>query len=158
MQPTQRSLQLWRARGWRVYPVERWVGPPPEPGEKYNPRRRRVDFGGFADLIAYRRGEVVAIQTTSHEGMRARLRKFRKPADEEQREASAALFDWLEGDVCRFVVEGWKKHKDRVAGRQWRETVVEVRQADLPLPPPDEEDLARWAEEDGDDSSPGEAP
>ena len=55
MTPTQRSLAYLREQGYTVAIVERW-----------NPFARiRQDLFGFVDLLAIRKGETLAVQTTS---------------------------------------------------------------------------------------------
>lgn len=63
MTPTQRSLCKLRADGWLVAVVERW-----------NPYARvRQDLFGFADLLAIKGNEVLAVQTTSGDHVAHRL-------------------------------------------------------------------------------------
>lgn len=89
MSPTQRSLALLRARGYTAAVVERRL-----------PRGFITqDLFGFVDILAIRRGETLAVQTTSGDNVASRVRKI---ADAEHvgavREAG-----WL------IHVHGWRK-------------------------------------------------
>lgn len=64
--PTQRSLKLLRDGGYTVAIVEHW-----------NPHAKiRQDLFGFADLLAIKPGEIIAIQTTSISNIAARRAKI----------------------------------------------------------------------------------
>jgi hypothetical protein len=65
MTPTQRSLKYLREQGYTVAITERW-----------NPFARiRQDLFGFVDLLAIRKGETLAVQTTST-GVAERIKKI----------------------------------------------------------------------------------
>ena len=64
MTPTQRSLAALRELGYLVEVVEKWN----------SFTRTRKDLWGWADLLAIRRGEVLAVQVTS-EGVANRVKK-----------------------------------------------------------------------------------
>jgi hypothetical protein len=65
MTPTQRSLKYLREQGYTVAITERW-----------NPFARiRQDLFGFVDLLAIRKGETLAVQTTST-GVSERIKKI----------------------------------------------------------------------------------
>jgi hypothetical protein len=102
--PTTRSLQYLRELGWTVAVVEHW-----------NPFARvRRDLWGFADLIAFRGGTVLLVQTTSDANVAARRKKVEK---------SSVAAMWLSSPRTRRVeVHGWKKVKGR-----WRIRVVNIR-------------------------------
>ena len=92
MSPTQRSLAYLRKLGYHVSIVEHfnhWT-------------KRRNDLWGFADLLAIRPGEVLAVQVTSGSNVSARVKKI---AEHENtplvREAG-----------IRIEVQGWTKKKD----------------------------------------------
>jgi hypothetical protein len=109
MNPTQRSLKKLRSEGWTVAVVEKW-----------NPHARvRQDLFGFADLLAIRGNETIAIQTTVSSGMAARLVKIRQCK-------AAAL--WLACSSRKIVVHGWRKGGARGQRKLWqcRETLVEA--------------------------------
>jgi hypothetical protein len=55
MTPTQRSLAALRELGYLVEVVEKWN----------SFTRTRKDLWGWADLLAIRRGEVLAVQVTA---------------------------------------------------------------------------------------------
>jgi hypothetical protein len=87
--PTQRSLAHLRKEGYTVAIVEHW-----------NPHARlRQDLFGFVDLLAIRRGETLALQTTSGDHVAERIEKIAEhPNLWKVREAG-----W------RVVVHGWRK-------------------------------------------------
>ena len=65
--PTQLTLRHLRATGWPlVQVVERW-----------NPHARiRQDLFGFVDVLAVRRDETLAVQTTTAHNVSDRIRKI----------------------------------------------------------------------------------
>lgn len=65
MTPTQRSLKTLRELGYLVEVVEKWN----------SFTRTRKDLWGWADLLAVRRGEVLAVQVTST-GVSSRIKKI----------------------------------------------------------------------------------
>lgn len=65
MTPTQRSLKALRELGYLVEVVEKWN----------SFTRTRKDLWGWADLLAIRRGEVLAVQVTST-GVSSRIKKI----------------------------------------------------------------------------------
>ena len=65
MTPTQRSLAALRELGYLVEVVEKWN----------SFTRTRKDLWGWADLLAVRRGEVLAVQVTST-GVSSRIKKI----------------------------------------------------------------------------------
>lgn len=66
MTPTQRSLKHLRDQGYFCWIVEHWD----------HFARKRKDLWGFADILALRDGEVLAVQTTSGSNVAARVRKI----------------------------------------------------------------------------------
>lgn len=106
MTPTQRTLATLRADGFMASVVERW-----------NPHARvRQDLFGFADVIAVRNGETLAVQTTSSSNAAARVYKLRHM--ESVRRCLEA--GW------RVEVWGWKKYAKPVDRRYWRHTAVSL--------------------------------
>ena len=65
MTPTQRSLKALRELGYLVEVVEKWN----------SFTRTRKDLWGWADLLAVRRGEVLAVQVTAT-GVSSRIKKI----------------------------------------------------------------------------------
>jgi len=65
MTPTQRSLKALRELGYLVEVVEKWN----------SFTRTRKDLWGWADLLAIRRGEVLAVQVTAT-GVSSRIKKI----------------------------------------------------------------------------------
>jgi carbonic anhydrase len=94
LSPTQLTMRHLRADGWSlVQVVEHW-----------NPHAGiRQDLFGFVDVLAVRRGETLAVQTTSAANVSARVRKIA----EHENVAAVREAGWA------IRVHGWKK----VAGR-----------------------------------------
>jgi hypothetical protein len=89
MTPTSRSLAYLRNAGFSADVVEHW-----------NPFAHiRKDLFGFADILAIRPGEILAVQTTTDSNVSARLHKI----SEEPRSGL-----WLQAGG-KIVVHGWKK-------------------------------------------------
>jgi hypothetical protein len=89
MTPTQRSLAALRELGYLVEVVEKWN----------SFTRTRKDLWGWADLLAIRRGEVLAVQVTS-EGVANRVKKVMD---------SETIARVREAGV-RIEVHGWRKN------------------------------------------------
>ena len=94
MTPTQLTLRHLRADGWPLVEVV----------EHWNPHARiRQDMFGFVDVIAVRRGETLAVQTTSAANVSSRIRKIAEhPNVGAVREAG-----WT------IRVHGWRKRSGR---------------------------------------------
>lgn len=100
--PTQRTLERLRDAGWVAEICERWI-----PGANI-----RKDLWGFADVLAIREGEVLAVQCTSGSNVSARVRKIEaSPLLSAVRKAGIAIEVW-----------GWRK----TAAGKW-----DVRKVDL---------------------------
>ena len=89
MTPTQRSLAALRELGYLVEVVEKWN----------SFTRTRKDLWGWADLLAIRRGEVLAVQVTS-EGVANRVKKVMD---------SETIGRVREAGI-RIEVHGWRKN------------------------------------------------
>lgn len=89
MTPTQRSLAALRELGYLVEVVEKWN----------SFTRTRKDLWGWADLLAIRRGEVLAVQVTST-GVSSRIKKIM---------GSETIGRVREAGV-RIEVHGWRKN------------------------------------------------
>lgn len=102
--PTRRTLELLRREGWRCAVVEKW--------NEYV--KRSQDLFGFADILAVREGETLAVQATTMSNQSARVKKL---AEVE------AVQDCLDAG-WRVEVWGWHRYKRAVEGdrRVWRET------------------------------------
>jgi hypothetical protein len=86
--PTQRSLEYLRDLGYHCEVVEKW-----------NPWRRiRQDLWGWCDILAIRKGEVLAVQVTST-GVAARIKKI-QDSDTVAKVRDAGI---------RIEVHGWRK-------------------------------------------------
>lgn len=99
--PTQLSKKRLEADGYTVAIVEHWNGFV----------RKRFDLFGFIDLLAIRKGETLAIQTTSYSNVSARVKKI------SDHENVCAVRDAGWG----IVVHGWHK-----VGNRWQVRVVDV--------------------------------
>ena len=89
MTPTQRSLAALRELGYLVEVVEKWN----------SFTRTRKDLWGWADLLAIRRDEVLAVQVTS-EGVANRVAKVSE---------SETVGRVREAGI-RIEVHGWRKN------------------------------------------------
>lgn len=95
--PTKRSLDHLRDKGMFAYVVEKWV---PQ-------ARRRVDVGGWGDILAWSPSSgIVLCQTTTSSNLAARRTKILG----ECRENALA---WI-GSNGRILLHGWRKK-----GRKW---------------------------------------
>ena len=89
LSPTQRSLAFLREEGYLVSIVERW-----------NPHVRiRQDLWGWCDLLAIRKGEVLAVQVTAS-AVSARIKKIQE---------SDTISTVREAGI-RVEVHGWRKN------------------------------------------------
>lgn len=106
--PGERSLQWFRKQGWWAYSVSRWV----------SQAGRRIDFGGFADVIAYSPslGIIVACQATTTAHQANRLAKILSL------DSAGA---WLKAGG-KIHVHGWGKKGERGKRKLWRLTVTPV--------------------------------
>lgn len=87
--PTQRSLKLLRAEGWRVAIVEHW-----------NVWAHiRQDLFGCIDLLALKDGSTLAVQTTTSDHYAERVKKV---------QAADAYQDMIDAGWT-VVVHGWVK-------------------------------------------------
>ncbi len=91
--PTQLTLRHLREQGWTAEVVEHWI-----PGANI-----RRDLYGFVDVLAVRGPDTLAVQTTSHTNVSARIRKI---AD------SPTIAAVREAGWCVHV-HGWRKVKGR---------------------------------------------
>ena len=89
MTPTQRSLAALRELGYLVEVVEKWN----------SFTRTRKDLWGWADLLAIRRGEVLAVQVTS-EGVANRVKKV----------MDSETIGLVREAGVRVEVHGWRKN------------------------------------------------
>jgi len=89
MTPTQRSLKVLRELGYLVEVVEKWN----------SFTRTRKDLWGWADLLAVRRDEVLAVQVTS-EGVANRVAKV----------AASETVGRVREAGIRIEVHGWRKN------------------------------------------------
>ena len=89
MTPTQRSLAALRELGYLVEVVEKWN----------SFTRTRKDLWGWADLLAIRRGEVLAVQVTS-EGVANRVKKV----------IDSETIGRVREAGVRVEVHGWRKN------------------------------------------------
>ena len=105
--PTQRSLKMYRERGYLCAIVEKW-----------NPYVKiRQDLWGFADILAIRGDESLLIQTTSGSNVSARIAKIND-------NAQAAI--WKCSPNRKIVAHGWRKVGERGKRKLWECREVEV--------------------------------
>lgn len=89
--PTQRSLKILRSNGYLCAIVEHW-----------NPYARiRQDLYGFVDILAIKKNETLAVQTTSGSNIRARERKIL----EHKNYKAVKSAGW------KIEIHGWRKLK-----------------------------------------------
>lgn len=89
MSPTQLSLRWLRHEGWFAWVVEHW--------NSY--ARIRQDLWGFADVLALRDEDVLAVQTTSYSNIAARVRKINDHPN----------VDVVRKAAIQIHVHGWRK-------------------------------------------------
>lgn len=103
MTPTARSLEWLRDNGWHAEVVERWI-----PGANV-----RKDLLGFIDVLAFKDGQVLAVQTTSTDNVSARVRKI----------ADAPTLPIARAAGWTIHVHGWAK---RGTPQRWTLRTVDV--------------------------------
>ena len=104
MTPTDRTMAYLRGLGYEVAVVEKW--------NAYT--RTRHDLYGFADLLAMRGIELLAVQATSTGNVSARVKKIL---------AEPRARKWLEPGSQRFLtVIGWSKKGARGKRKTWTPT------------------------------------
>jgi len=112
MTPLQRSLKKLKDEGWMTAIVEKW-----------NPWAKiRQDLWGFGDILAFRKDEVLIIQTTSDANVSARKTKIL---------ALQASSLWLESSQRKLVIHGWSKKGPRGKRKAWVCRVVELTKEQL---------------------------
>ena len=105
--PLARSMARLRDLGYLVEKTEHW--------NAFS--RRRVDFLGFADAIAIRGDEVLAVQATSGSNVSARVKKLI---------ALPNVAIWLASPHRKLVVEGWAKRGPRGKRKLWSNGLIEI--------------------------------
>jgi hypothetical protein len=100
LSPTQLSLRTMRELGYVAEVVERWVSQPP-PGH-------RKDLFGCIDVLAIGKGETVAVQCTTNNGVSSRVRKI----------ADAEALPAMRDAGWKIVVHGWHKQGGRWVVRE----------------------------------------
>ncbi len=99
--PTQRTLAALREDGWIVAIVEHW--------NQF--AHIRQDLFGFADIIAFRCGNVLLVQCTDGTSVSKRIEKIR---------ASDIAKAWAEDAATRSIeVWGWSKLGLRGERKSW---------------------------------------
>jgi len=101
MTPTARSLKYLRDLGYHAYVVERW-----------NPYAKvRQDFGGFADILAFREDQrgVLAVQATTGDNVAHRVEKLQN--------LDVIHAFRLGGNL--LVIHGWAKQGARGKRKVW---------------------------------------
>jgi hypothetical protein len=106
--PTQRTLALYRKRGYLCAIVEKW--------SQYPPPGHRVDLFGFIDVLALGRARTIAIQACAGSSASARIAKIH---------ADPRLPKILEAGWM-VVVVAWRKAGARGKRKLWDAREVEV--------------------------------
>ena len=94
--PTVLSLKTMRERGYKAFVVERYI----------TPIRKRIDFGNYADIIAFRKsdkGSCTAIQTTTTSNILSRIHKCLNNDNAKE---------WVLGGH-KLLIQGWSKKGPR---------------------------------------------
>jgi len=106
--PVARSLNWYRAHGFRAYSVSRWV---PQ-------ARRTVDFAGFADIIAFchERKITIACQSTTTGNQSARVKKIL---------AFDTPKEWIDAGN-QIQVHGWALKGPRGTRKLWQLTITPI--------------------------------
>src|SRR5215471_14938678 len=88
--PTAKSLEKLREEGWNAAVVERW--------NQF--AKRRIDLFNFADLLAFRGEEILAVQATDGSNVAHRMAKIL---------ATPEASDWCMSWTRRLEIWGWRK-------------------------------------------------
>lgn len=104
--PASRSIAYLKSKGYHVHKTEYWN----------SFARKRIDFGGFADAIAYSDFErgCLAINFTTTGNISGHIKKY---------ETNDNLKAWFRAGN-RFVIHGWAKRGPRGKRKIW--TLKEV--------------------------------
>ena len=102
-----RTMSLYRSMGYTVYKVEYWC----------SFSRKRKDFLGFIDVIAFNDEEIVGCQDTTWPQTSARRRKIL---------ASPLAYDWLQCSNRRIEIIGHKKPDKEKGRHRWEHKIIEV--------------------------------
>ena len=86
--PTQRSLAYLREQGYHCEIVEKWN----------SFTKQRKDLWGWADLLAIKKGEVLAVQVTAS-GVSSRIKKIQE----------SETVSWVRKANIKIHVHGWRK-------------------------------------------------
>lgn len=113
--PTKRSMDKWRAKGFIVAVVEKWV--PNGPLGYKGPIITR-DVWNFGDILAVRSSQVgaVLVQSTSGTNVSARIKKILETAE-------AGI--WLAAGN-RIFVDGWRKMGKKDERKLWECREIEI--------------------------------
>jgi hypothetical protein len=130
--PTVRTRDYFREHGYRIDVVERWIGVGLD-NKFMGTRKKRKDFCGFADLIAFLPQEIIAIQSTSRSNMSNRVKKIVHGIDAEPNSQESAI-EWLLGEGRRrIIIQGWAKYAKPVDRKWWRALNREVLLDEFPV-------------------------
>ena len=102
-----RTLAHYRSEGYTVWKVEYWC----------SFSRKRKDFLGFIDVIAFNDEEIVGVQDTVWGQTSARRRKIL---------ASPLAYDWLQCSNRRIEIIGHKKPDKEKGRHRWEHKIIEV--------------------------------
>ncbi|HUT57217.1 MAG TPA: hypothetical protein VNA25_05015 [Phycisphaerae bacterium] len=114
--PTSRSLKLLRDQGYHAYVVEKWV---PQ-------ARKRIDVGGFGDILAWKPNHgVLLVQTTTSGHLAERRTKI-------QTQCNEAARTWLQScQGAEIHLHGWSKKGAAGTRKTWQCRVEVVNLEDL---------------------------
>jgi hypothetical protein len=111
MSPTALSLSLLRAQGYLAEVTERFVRIPVKEGDGNEAHIAvsncppdiafRKDLFGCIDILAIKKGQTLAVQTTSIGNISARVKKIQ----------SLVEFEWMKQAGWQVHVHGWKLEK-----------------------------------------------
>lgn len=109
--PTRRSLKFLRDNGYVAGVVEKWIP------SKFHPAGGvRKDLLDFIDIMAFKEGEVLAVQSTSYSGVSSRVKKI-------ESDDLAANVAAVRKAGVKIHVHGWKKNALR---NRWELRVVDL--------------------------------
>lgn len=100
--PDQLTVRYWQDAGYRPIKVEKW---------NLYPHPRRSDFLGIFDYLCLKKGEVIAVQTTTKSNFSARRHKMLK----------AKTMEWWLETGNKAILQVWGKKDGR-----WEDRTVEL--------------------------------
>ena len=102
-----RTLNIYRKQGFTVEKVEYWCGF----------SRRRKDFLGVIDVIAFDDSTIVGVQDTSYSNISARKKKIL---------ASPLAWEWLQSPHRTIEVIGHKAPDKEKGRHRWEHKIIPI--------------------------------